>query len=781
MHYKSMRPDQYKKLTELVANALELPNHRRSAYLDKECGDDVELRYEVEALLNQSIHADFLEQNALSLGSTDFPKPQLKSRIGKIQLDQLIATGGMGEVYSGLDTVLKRRVAVKVIKAGLHLSSKGKSDFLNEAQILSSLQHPNICQVFEFFENDNKDILVLELIEGQTLRQRLEEQRNIDGLHVAKQIVDALVVAHERGIIHRDLKPENIMITDEGQVKILDFGLARFTEFSDSNPVHATRQQTVQHTQIAGTPGYMSPEQSLGQQTTTATDLWSFGILLCELLSGSQPHPKNSSADELLARTQAAQFKIPKRIPSAESKLIQSLLNANAEGRPSARSTLAEITRIQNFPKRRNRWILGFSLLTLALFSGWKYTTDLQHQTNKANAARIEAEKLASFMLHDLHPQLRALGKLGLLESTASETLSYYNNLDPEQSQKTHDKQALALIKIASVFDDQGHTEKALETYKKARQILIQLNKSNPDDHVVLLRLGQAHMNIGELLTIIGDFDAALPELKIAIEVGKKLTTDTPPENTSENEPSTHDRWWLHLRATYMITDTYRRKGELDSALSLLSKITPVAKDAAAKLPSLLPNYADIIYMKCNTLYQLKIDQQVLKACTEMAQLSEQALQQAPDEFRLNFNHSIDLGFLAGLYRNMNQPEKAIENINKALAISRKLNQWDPDNQSTENDMISNMNIKGQLLFEQGEVAASNEIFNDAYQRIIRLTEKNEELHFVHNKLHAEIYLNKLQAAQKTADFMRSKGMKTRDLLELFEELDRRQKQQNND
>jgi tetratricopeptide (TPR) repeat protein len=775
-----MSPEEYKRMTELVANALELPPHQISEYLERECAEDSKMRHEVEQLLSQNINSDFLEQSSVHVDSFKPTEPQLKERIGKIQLSHLISTGGMGEVYSGVDTVLKRQVAVKVIKAGFNLSTKGKSDFLNEAQILSSLQHPNICQVFEYFKAENKDILVLELIEGQTLRQLLDNKESIAGLDIAEQIADALVVAHERGIIHRDLKPENIMISDQGQVKILDFGLARLTEYTESNP-KPHKNQSVQHTQIAGTPGYMSPEQSLGQQSTTATDLWSFGILLCEILSGSQPHPKNTTADELIARTKLAQINIPKHIPAAESKLIQSLLNSNAEDRPSARSTLAEIKRIQNLPKRRIRLALGFSLLVLALFSGWKYTTDLKHQTNKANAARLEAEKLASFMLHDLHPQLRALGKLGLLEAAATETLSYYDNLDDEYSQKTHDKQALALIKIASVFDDQGQTEKALETYQKAKEILIQLNNNSPDNEQILLRLGQVHMNIGELLTITGEFDAALQELRVAVETGNILTANTPPEITSINNPSIHDRWWLNLRAIYMISDTYRRKGELETALSLLSDVTPVAKRAAEKLPSLLPNYADISYMNCNTLYQMKLDQQVLNACIEMTQLSKQALEQAPDEFRLNFNHSIDLGFLAGLYRNMNEPEKAIENIDKALAISHKLNQWDPDNQSTENDMISNMNIKGQLLFEQGEITASDEIFNDAYQRILRLTEKNEELHFVHNKLHAEIYLNKLQDAQKTADFMRSKGMKTRDLLELFDELERRQKQNNND
>lgn len=771
-----MHSDQHKRMTELVSTAMELPSDKISAYLDKACGEDIVLRHEIEQLLNLNICPDFLEHSAVKLDSHACQAPQLTDQIGKIKLNQLIATGGMGEVYSGIDTILKRSVAVKVIKAGIHLSSKGKADFLNEAQILSSLNHPNICQVFDYFNEDDKDILVLELVDGQTLRESIKENQTIDALNIASQIADALVVAHERGIIHRDLKPENIMITPKGTVKILDFGLARLTESSDIHTPPEAPNQAANLTQIAGTPGYMSPEQSLGKHASTATDLWSLGILLCELLTGKLPHPENSSPDELITRTQAAQYNIPKNLPTAETKLLKQLLSPKAKNRPSARAALNEIKRIQQLPKERLKWVLGLGFITMALFSGWKYTTDLQHQTNKANTARLEAEKLASFMLHDLHPQLRALGKLGLLESAATKTLSYYDNLDPEQSRKTLDKQALALIKIASVFDDQGDIEKAMNTYKKAKTILVQLNTDQPEDEMILLRLGQVNMNIGELLTIVGDYDASKTELEAAITLSKRLIKGFPPEKASTDKPSTHDRWWLHLRSIYLISDTYRRKGELNTALSLLSEITPIAKTAANHLPSLLPNYADISYMKCNTLYQKSIDQHVVKACTEMADQSKQALKQNPDEFRLNLNHSIDLAFLASIYHQLNQPEKALVHVDKALAISQKLHQWDPENQTTENDLISNLHLKGQILFEQGKFSASEIIFNDTYQRILRLTETNEELHFVHNKLHAEIYLNKLNDAQKTADFLKAKGMKTRDLSALFDELTHRQK-----
>jgi len=773
-----MDPTQYQKFKNIVATALELPSDKVKDFLDEQCANDNNLRHEIELLLNQDMQDDFLEQSCVEVPSKENNKPLLKGQIGRIELDNLIASGGMGEVYAGTDKVLKRAVAVKVIKSGISLSSKGRADFLNEAQILSSLHHPNICQVFDFFEEDGKDILVLELVEGKTLRQILNNKQKIQPLEIAKQIIAALVVAHERGIIHRDLKPDNVMVTDKGIVKILDFGLARFDEFKEA-PTSLDRNNN--QTQIAGTPGYMSPEQALGKRSTTATDLWSFGVLLCELISGTQPHPKDSTVNELLERTKIAKYEIPSSLGSAETNLIKQLLSAKAKNRPTARSVLNEISRIQGLPKTRFRWFLGVSLFVICLFSIWKYTTDLTVQKDKANLARIEAEKLVNFMLHDLHPQLNSLGKLGLLESASKEVLNYYDNLDPKQSYRTLDKQAFALLKISSVFDAQGEIQKALDTLYKARTLFNQLLIEQPGNNNLRLNHGQTLMNIGELLSITGNYKDSVIEANMAVDISGQLIIDFPPETISNVTPNAHDRWWLHLRSLYLLSDTYRRKGDLNKAIEILSIAMNLAEPALKKLPSLASIYADIIYMQCNTNYQIHVNQEVLDICIKSAKLSEQLYKNKPDDFRSTFVHAIDLGFLANIYRELKQPQKAISTINKAIELSKKLNQWDSDNQTVENDLVSNLNVKGQILYEQGEFQASQVVFEEAYQIIIRLTKDNEELHFAHNKLYTEIYLNKLKNAQVTANFLKSKGMKTRDLLALFTELENRMKNKLNE
>ncbi|MCB1587610.1 MAG: serine/threonine protein kinase, partial [Xanthomonadales bacterium] len=138
----------------------------------------------------------------------------------------MIARGGMGEVYAGTDELLQRPVAVKLMKAALRMSAVRRSAFLAEAQVLSALRHRNICQVYDFFEDRAQDVLVLELIEGETLRSVLQRGPAPQPIAIALQVADALVAAHERGVAHRDLKPENVMLTPAGQVKVLDFGLA---------------------------------------------------------------------------------------------------------------------------------------------------------------------------------------------------------------------------------------------------------------------------------------------------------------------------------------------------------------------------------------------------------------------------------------------------------------------------------------------------------------------------------------------------------------------------
>ena len=375
----------YQQVKNIVAEALELPVEKVEAFISQACGSDIQLRKEVDALLNLDIDCHFLANGPIGVNGTQHLEPDvsLAGEIGRIKIDHLIARGGMGEVYAGQDTLLKRPVAIKLMNAEFRMSNDKRSAFLHEAQILSSLHHPNICQVYDYFEDQGRDVLVLELVNGITLKEALKTKSVNAPLQTAHQIIDGLMVAHERGIVHRDLKPDNVMITVQGHVKVLDFGLARSNLAAQKGQNYELKGDP-KMTQVSGTPGYMSPEQANGEVSGTATDMWSFGLLLVELLTGKQPFPPQLSTAELMQHAKQAQVDIPKGLGKAEHKLLSQLLSPNPKDRPTARMTLNAIIKIQHRTKRRLNYFAVFSLIFMTLFAGWKYTVDLKQQKNKA-------------------------------------------------------------------------------------------------------------------------------------------------------------------------------------------------------------------------------------------------------------------------------------------------------------------------------------------------------------------------------------------------------------
>src|SRR5271169_5891413 len=205
-------------------------------------------------------------------------------RLGSYEILAPIGAGGMGEVYRARDTRLDREVAIKVLPAALAQDPERLARFEREAKVLGSLNHPNIAQIYGVEDSDDVRALVMELVPGETLKGPLPLET---ALSYAKQIADALEAAHDKGIVHRDLKPANIMVTPEGVVKVLDFGLAAVAPAAsdDSNPTESpTLTMQTRTGVIMGTAAYMSPEQAAGKAVDKRADIWSFGAVLWEML-----------------------------------------------------------------------------------------------------------------------------------------------------------------------------------------------------------------------------------------------------------------------------------------------------------------------------------------------------------------------------------------------------------------------------------------------------------------------------------------------------------------
>jgi TolB-like protein/Tfp pilus assembly protein PilF len=295
-----------RQIEEIVIAALALKGTRRAAYLDSACGEDRNLRREVESLLAQESRADgFLETPALEAAARALAagdSAALGGRVvGPYRIDALLGAGGMGEVYRAWDTRLRRAVALKFLGREFLSDAAAMERFEREARAASALSHPNICTVYDVGEMDGRPFIAMEYLEGQNLRARLGGAAlpRRDALEYATQIAQGLAAAHQKSIVHRDLKPENLWVTPDGRIKILDFGLAKLSE-PPATP-EATVSMATEPGKVMGTVGYMSPEQVRGQPLDHRTDIFSFGTILHEMLAGSRAFQGPSAIDTLIA------------------------------------------------------------------------------------------------------------------------------------------------------------------------------------------------------------------------------------------------------------------------------------------------------------------------------------------------------------------------------------------------------------------------------------------------------------------------------------------------
>src|SRR5215831_11382920 len=263
------------------------------------------------------------------------------SQLGSHEITALLGKGGMGEVYRARDLKLKREVAIKILPEGFSRDTDRLSRFQREAEVLASLNHPNIAAIHELEETNGTRYLVLELVEGETLAER-SARGSIpveEALAIAKQLCEALEAAHERGIIHRDLKPANIKLTPDGRVKVLDFGLAKALESAPANPTLSNSptlsMAATNAGVILGTAAYMSPEQARGENTDARSDIFSFGCVLYEMLTGRQGFQGRTVSD-ILASVLARDVDFSLLAPKLNPKIPQ-LIRRAVEKEPRRR------------------------------------------------------------------------------------------------------------------------------------------------------------------------------------------------------------------------------------------------------------------------------------------------------------------------------------------------------------------------------------------------------------------------------------------------------------
>jgi tetratricopeptide (TPR) repeat protein/predicted Ser/Thr protein kinase len=462
----------------------------------------------------------------------------LGQSVGHIRVVDLIGEGGMGAVFVGFDETLERRVALKAIRSEYRLNPQSKARFLREARILSQLDHPRICTIHDYVAEEDSDFLVMELVEGCSLRDALGRGLD-DGTKkvVASQLLEVLVEVHGRGVIHRDLKPENIMITPQGTIKVLDFGLSRSAD-EEADFTHAeTRdlndepgkivtgfrgeESTYVQTRlgtILGTAGYMSPEQARGEPATAASDMYSVGLLLQELFTGKRPFKKELTGEELVKKAAQGETSPPAGLSSDLTRLINRLKSLAPGARPSSVDALERFQFIVDKPKRRRRRALvaavWLALVGLAAGMSLQYVR-ASREAKRANLEAETAHEVSSFLV-DLFEASSPEEARGA-SFTALQILQRGADRVSEELADQPLTQARLQSTIADVYERMGLFDEAeplaMEAMETRQQIL-------GEEH---LDVAKSAGQLGDLYRKLGDHSKAEPYLKQALEIRERL------------------------------------------------------------------------------------------------------------------------------------------------------------------------------------------------------------------------------------------------------------------
>jgi serine/threonine protein kinase/dipeptidyl aminopeptidase/acylaminoacyl peptidase len=429
-----MTPDRFQEVERLYHAARARPNDQRASFLAEACASDAALQAEVESMLaSERAAAGFMSTPAVDSGMLSSATSFVGRQLGPYVIQSPLGVGGMGEVYRARDSRLGRDVAIKILPRIFTSDPDRLARFEREARLLASLNHPNIGAIYGLEDVDGIPALVLELVEGDTLAERLVPGGPASGspkrrdprpaglplgeaLTIARQIADALEAAHEKGIVHRDLKPANIKITPTGTVKVLDFGLAKFGagraggaggagahDFTNSPTMMSGTREGV----ILGTVAYMSPEQAQGKAADARSDIWAFGVVLYEMLTGKSGFG-GDTAVEVLSNVLKADPDWT-ALPASAAPSVRSLLRRCLQKDPRQRlrdiadarfqieealnepATPLAVAERASVPQRRER--LAMSVVSaLALLTLIALVTTLANRNSAPSAAEMRLE-----------------------------------------------------------------------------------------------------------------------------------------------------------------------------------------------------------------------------------------------------------------------------------------------------------------------------------------------------------------------------------------------------
>ena len=725
-----MNAAQWQRAKNLLAEAIALEPTQRAYFLERVCEGDSELRHEIESLLSSHDQVDtsFLKSavdlNALLAGAR-VPTPR---RVGAYEIIEEIGRGGMGEVYRAVraDGQFTKEVAIKLVRGSLE-SSGVSQRFRNERQILASLDHPNIARLLDGgVTNNGVPYLVMELVYGKRIDVYCQEQRLSvpERLELFGQVCAAVQYAHQHLVIHRDLKPSNIMVTKEGVPKLLDFGIAKILAVDvDAGDATLTMTRCL-------TPQYASPEQIRGEPITTASDIYSLGVVLYELLTGQGPYstldagsqdsaqavreltPPKPSAIVRLARSSAsdsgarsdfenktriaAAHKLAKHLRGDLDNIVLMALRKEPQRRYSSVEQFADDIRrylggrpviarkdtaryrASKFVARHKAGVAASISIALILVIGLIVTV---RERSLAERRFNDVRSLANSLIFDVHDSIKELpGSTPARKLIVERALQYLNVLARESAGDLGLQRELAAAyeRVGSVQGDYlqnnlGDAEGALVSYKKALEIRKQVGAASTDWNDQLA-LTQTYRLVADQLWVTGDPVGARTDINQAIRISDTLMKSYP-ENPKilfevgfDHEVSGQIGFPGDPREKEKVIEDYQ--GALaadDEALKLNPNDIRTLHGYARDLSDI----ADVLE-GTNPPASLENYRKALEINRKLMQLSS--------ELRYRRSIAVAYGSIARVYDSMGDYGRALENDRQCLEVYRDLIQADPKN-----------------------------------------------------------------------------------------------------
>lgn len=671
----------------------------------------------------------------------------MHDRVSHYRVLDPLGEGGMGEVFAGLDETLKRRVALKAIRADHRLNPEAKARFLREARILSQLDHPNICRVFDYIEGDDNDWLVLELIEGKSLKTALAHTLEPGvKLRIAEQIANVLVVTHGSGIVHRDLKPGNVMLTGDNEVKVLDFGLASSDAVKSEKDLRLSRSPlasptvdrdaaTLDDTRtspsstglpgsiprdefsrfatsggvVMGTLAYMSPEQCRGEAAIPASDMFSFGLLLQELFTGRHPYSTALDPSTLVERVRNGATDPPDGVAGDLAGLIKRLTAPAPGHRLTATQASERLQRIRDKPRRRLRAALAAAVLLLAVLGAVKYVVDLSRERtvalvarDDANRRREQAEGLIGFMLGDLRKKLEPAGRLEILDDVGNRAMEYFAAVpDSTLSETELLRRSTALYQIGSVRIAQGKLEEATKPLEESRSLAASLVVRKPDDAERLYELGQSEFWAGYVHWRRRHLDEALARFKAYVEISERLVAAAPGNGAYQLELS---------YANSNIASVMQERGDLAGALDRFKISLRIDRSLFEKSPDDNTLRRSIAASNNSIGVVLRAQGNLVDALehhrTELS-LQEELVRRQPDNARWRQFLSVAHNYVGGILEARGQMPEARAHFTEAIAICEALVARDAANMDWRRELGRNHYRLGRNLLADGARATA--------------------------------------------------------------------------